>query len=100
MDSADEVVLLSGNSTAGAIRKLILNTNATRKSLLECGYKRMIIDVAKTTVETMDGKEVTLPATVETMDGKEVTLPASSNDNYDQGEKHQFDKIGGRFDLI
>jgi hypothetical protein len=89
MDPTNEEVLFSESSTAGAIRKLILNINAARKSLVEWAYKRVIIDVAKTTV------------TVETMDGEEKIIPASSKDNDDLGEKRdQFDKIGGRFDFI
>jgi hypothetical protein len=65
MDSENQVVLSSGSSTAGAIRKLILNIMAARESLVECGYKRIVIDVVNptVTVETIDGKEEIIPIT-------------------------------------
>ena len=51
----EEEVVASGSSTAGDIRQLLLNINATRESLLKCGYKEVTINAVKATVD--DGKK-------------------------------------------
>src|SRR5271170_848918 len=96
MDS--EEVLIEGSSVAEAIKRLLLNMSAVRRSLVKCGYKKIIINTSKTTivVEITDGKERIIPVfddhddtskntmVVETIDGKKsLIIPVFDHDDHD-----------------
>jgi len=102
MDS--EEVLIEGSSVAGAIKRLLLNMSTVRRSLVECGYKKIIINTSKTiiVVETTDGKERIVPVfddhddtskntmVVETIDGKKsLIIPVLDHDDHDDQEHRE-----------
>lgn len=62
-EEEQQVVLETGCSASGAIRQLILNMISTRKSLIECGYKKLIIDASATSmiIEKTNGIKQFIP---------------------------------------
>jgi hypothetical protein len=89
MDSEEEI-LIEGNSTAGAIKKLILNIVATRESLQECGYKRIMIDSSKASavVEMANGSTLSIP-TIYNNDTTTTTTNNDDDDDDDEDEKEE-----------
>jgi len=75
----EEEIIASGCSSSGVIKKLVLNMIAVRELLVECGFKKIIIDTSETFM------------ILETANGKEQLIPIYGHNNDNDNECHDFD---------
>ena len=84
----EEEIIASGCSSSGVIKKLVLNMIAVRELLVECGFKKIIIDTSETFM------------ILEMANGKEQLIPIYGHNNDNDNEYHDFDDNNHKNDNV